>query len=196
MITRTGKGHFCIATKKNYAYALSDTAKNICSEIRNRFPFVEFQIWELYQMNEFVNHQLGRNLILVEVEKGLDESVFDFLFPNYPHVLFNPSEEEYYRYSGEETIVVRKMVSEAPAAVSEYRQAPLEKLLVDLFGRDFLGTMISRSEYRAIYEDSFAKYIINQPKMFRYARRRGVEQKIRAFIREETDIVLEESKRD
>ena len=191
-ITRTRKGHFAISKKKDYCYDLSDTAKNISTVIQTQFPFVDFQIWELYQMNEFVNHQMAKNAIFVDVEKTLDESIFHRLFEIYPHVLLNPSVNEYYKYARDDTIIVRKLISEAPPCFGEYRQASLEKLLVDLFGRGITGSIISRSEYRVIYEDSFKKYNINQAKMFRYSRRRGIEKIIRDYIRKETNITLED----
>ena len=183
-ITRISKGHFIACRKKNYSYNLSDTAKEISSSIREKYPLVDFQIWELYQMNEFVNHQIARNTIFVEVEKPLDESLFGFLFDRYTHVLLNPNTDEYYKYSGVLTIVVKRLISESPHCYGEYRQSSLEKLLVDLFARGLSGEIISRSEYHTIYEDSFMKYNINQVRMFRYARRRGVEQTIRSFMQE------------
>nr|MBQ4456217.1 hypothetical protein [Clostridia bacterium] len=106
----------------------------------------------------------------------------------------NPSLDDYYKYAGDETIIVRKLISEAPPPYGQYRQASLEKLLADLFGRGISGSILSRSEYRAIYEAAFQKYNINQGKMFRYARRRGIEKVIRDFIHEETRIVLENDK--
>ena len=117
--------------------------------------------------------------------------IINLLFDNYPHVLYNAKIDEYYKYAGEETILVRKLISEAPPSVGQYKQAALEKILVDLFSRGVSGSIISHSEYQAIYEDSFKKYVINQPKMFRYARRRGVERKIVDFIHEKTNIKLE-----
>ena len=194
VITRTCKGHFDIEGKKDYSYDLSETAKEISSVIQEQYPLVDYQVWELYQMNEFVNHQLAKNTIFIEVENMLDESIFNLLFDKYPHVLYNPSADEYYKYAGDETIIVRKLISEAPPCFGEYRQASLEKILVDLFGRGISGTIISHSEYRAIYEDSFKKYNINQAKMFRYARRRGIEHTIRDYVREETNIILEDIK--
>ena len=90
--------------------------------------------------------------------------------------------------------MVRKLISESPSGVGQYKQASLEKILVDLFGRGLSGSIISRSEYQAIYEDSFRKYVINQPKMFRYARRRGIEKNIVDFIHGKTNIALENNK--
>lgn len=193
-ISRISRGHFVSSSRKEYSYELTETTQEVVALIRENFPLVDFQVWELYQMNEFVNHLLAKNTIFVEVENMLDESVFNLLFERYPHVLHNPDIEEYYKYAGDETLVVRKLISEAPPAFGQHRQASLEKLLVDLFGRGISGSILSRSEYRAIYEDSFHKYNINQAKLFRYARRRGVEKTICDFIREETRIMLEDDK--
>ena len=190
-ITRTQKGHFAVWARKEYAYELSGTAAEIASFILESYPFVDFQIWELDQMNEFVNHLLIRNTVFIEVEGGRDESIFNLLFEKYPHVLRNPRKEEYYRYAGEETVIVKKLISEAPPPFGRYRQASLEKLLADLFGRGAAGFIIPPEEYRVIYEDAFRTYRINQAKLFRYARRRGIEQTILDFIYEKTNIVLE-----
>ncbi|MBP5631207.1 MAG: hypothetical protein J6X34_10560 [Clostridia bacterium] len=190
-IQRVRRGHYAVSHKINYTYNLSDTAKDIVTAIQSGYPLVTFQIWELYQMNEFVNHQIAKNTIFLDIENMQEETVFNLIFSEYPHVLLNPGIDDYYRYSGDETIVVEKLITESPAAVGDYNQCPLEKLLVDLFGRNIAGSVISRSEYPAIYEDSFRKYNINFQKMLRYARRRGVEQKIKRFIDEETEIDLE-----
>lgn len=193
-ISRVSKGHFVRSAKKAYSYDLSETSREIVSLIRENYPLVDYQVWELYQMNEFVNHLMAKNTIFIEVENMLDESIFNLLFARYPHVLRNPDIEEYYKYAGDETIVVRKLLSEVPPPFGPYHQTQLEKILVDLFGRGISGSILSRSEYRAIYEDAFQKYNINQAKLFRYARRRGIDSTIRSFIREETNIILEDNK--
>lgn len=193
-IIRTSKGHYKVAGKKNYAYDLSDTAKDISSVVHKEFPLVDFQVWELYQMNEFVNHQLARNTVFIEVEDLQEESIFNLLFEKYPHVLLNPGVDEYYKYAGQETILVRKLISEAPPAFGSYHQASLEKILVDLFGRGISGAIVSRSEYSAIFETAFKKYNINQAKMSRYARRRGIEKTIRDYLSENTNITSEDFK--
>ena len=190
-IYRTSRGHFVRDSKKEYSYEPSKTVKGIVSLIKKNYPQVDFQVWELFQMNEFVNHLLAKNTIFIEVENILDESIFNLLFNNYPHVLYNADIEEYYKYAGAETIVVQRLISEAPPTYGQYHQATLEKLLVDLFSRGISGSILPRLEYRAIYEDSFQKYNINQAKMFRYARRRGIEKPIQDFIHKETNINLE-----
>lgn len=190
-IAHVGKGLYMSSGKQDYRYELSDTAKESVLLIREEYPLIDFQVWELYQMNEFVNHQLSRNTVIIETETMLDETVFNLLFEHYPHVLHSPTLREYYKYAGDETIVVGRLISEAPQPFGEYRQASLEKILVDLFGHGITGSFLPRSEYVAICEDSFRKYNINRSRMFRYARRRGIEKEIRTFLQSETDIVLE-----
>lgn len=67
----------------------------------------------------------------------------------------------YYKQRGkDDTVVVQKLISEAPKPITGH-SAPLEKLLVDLFSKKLTGKLISRSEYQRIYEDAFSKYRVD-----------------------------------
>ena len=126
----------------------------LASLIDNEYPLIAYQTWELYQWNEFVNHQLGAdNAFFIEVESGLETTVFDMLLEKYPQVLLDPGIEEYYRYRADDMIIVQKLISGAPAPQPGSKQASLEKLLVDIFSRKLTGQLIERAEYRQIYED-------------------------------------------
>ena len=177
--------------KMPYTYEHSSEWNQIVSGIEKEYPLVDFQAWELIQLNEFVNHQIAHNTVFIEVEDMLEEAVFHTLKSKFPCVLLFPSEETFYRYrSPEQTIVILKLISEAPKPVGQPYSAPLEKLLVDLFSRKLTGHLIERAEYPAVYEEAFSKYLIDQKKMFRYARRRGVEEEMKEFIRTSTNIKL------
>ena len=190
-ISRTGRGKYIKAVKDEYEYALSETAKEISALIKENFPLVDFQVWELYQMNEFINHQIAHNTIIIDVENLLADTIFNFLFEKYPHILYRPTSDEYYKYAGDETIIVKNLISEAPPSLDEFHLASLEKILVDLFGKGISGALIPKSEYKAIFEDSFNRYNINKSMLFRYARRRSSADRIRKFMNEETSVVLE-----
>ena len=66
-----------------------------------------------------------------------------------------------FKYRADDMIIVRKLISGAPAPQPGSKQASLEKLLVDIFSRKLTGQLIERAEYRQIYEDAFGKYAIN-----------------------------------
>lgn len=193
-IVTVGRGKYELVSgaskKKQYAYNHSQKYQDIEKGIIKKYPLVEFQMWELIQFNEFVNHQIAKNLIVVEVENMLEETVFGTLHEEYPYVLYSPQMDYYYRHKGDEdTIVVLKLISEAPKPI-EGHSSSLEKLLADLFVNKFTGHLIEKSEYPAIMEEAFQKYYLDETKMFRYARRRNAETRMKEFIRRETEIHL------
>ena len=175
-------------SRNQYALYREDTAKNDYSAIETsegaavksflakQFPQLDYAVWETYALNEFLNHQLARNHIFVEVEKPLEESIFAALrqWTNYT-VLLKPSGNDLYLYSGDLTIIVSTLTSEAPIAKHEIR---IEKLLVDLLANKLISQIISPSEIPNIFTMAFSRYNINRSALLRYARRRGLEQEI------------------
>ncbi|MEE3488506.1 MAG: DUF6577 family protein [Bulleidia sp.] len=191
LIMKVGHGRYTKkSVKPQYHFENSPGMVEITRMIDEEYPLITYQTWELYQWNEFTNHQLAHNAFFIEVESGLETTVFEMLLEKYPRVLLNPDTEEYYRYRMDDMIVVGKLLSEAPTPLPGTKQASLEKLLVDIFSRKLTGQLIERAEYRKIYEDAFSTYAINESTLFRYARRRHLELDIRRFITEETEIQL------
>lgn len=179
--------------KRKYSYDHLEAYLEIEQAVSREFPLIEFQMWEMYQMNEFVNHLFGKNTIFVEVENLCEAPVFEMLHDRFSDVLFCPTPDIYYRQRGNgDTVVVQKLISEAPKPVTRH-SAPIEKLLVDLFSKKLTGKLISRSEYQGIYEDAFTRYSIDEVKMLRYARRRHLEAEIKTFLKENTSVVLKYS---
>lgn len=190
-IMKVGRGHYSkVSVKDRYRFISSTFLQEITGHIKDEYPLVTFQTWELYQWNEFVNHQFAHNVFFVEVENQLEETVFESLFEKYQHVLLNPDIESYYRYHSDDMIIVQRLLTGAPAPIKGTNQASLEKLLVDIFSRKLTGQLIERAEYRQIYTDAFGKYAINESALFRYAGRRHLDNEIRKFIQERTDIKL------
>lgn len=190
-IMKIGRGRYSsISVKKQYRFEASPQVKEITQLIRTQYPLVSFQVWELYQWNEFVNHQLAHNAFFIEVENPLETTIFEYLTERYPKVLLSPDTETYYRYRADDMVIVQRLITGAPASIPDTCQASLEKLLVDIFSKKLTGQLIERAEYRRIYEDAFGKYAINESALFRYAGRRHLEGDIREFIDCDTDIRL------
>ncbi len=192
-IVRVGRNAYCVADDniQNYEYEYSTLAQQVAGVVKEKHPCLDFNIMELVQFNEFINHQLAHNVIFVAVEEDLGDFVFDTLKEKYPgKVLINPSAEIYHTYWCDDMIVITKMVSEAPLGKVEKWNARIEKTLVDLLSDDLLRSSIATSEYPTIYEDAFAKYAIDESCLFRYAKRRGAYEKIKQFIIEKTNVKL------
>lgn len=158
--------------------------------IKSEYPLVDFQVWEFVQLNEFVNHQIGKNVFFIEVEHNLETSIFNRLREYCSRILLCPKEDMFYNYFEENMVVIQRLLSESPKSRSDVKGCSLEKLLVDLFSNKLTGQLVERAEYPRIYEEAFRKYYIDEKKLFRYARRRNLEKEIRKFIEKETNIQL------
>lgn len=176
--------------KRDYVYGYSKEMKGIVEIIKKNYPLVDFQVWEFVQLNEFVNHQIGKNVFFIEVEHHLEESIFNRLKQYYSRILLCPKEDMFYNYFEENMVVIQSLLSEVPKTKSDVQGCSLEKLLVDLFSNKLTGQLIERAEYPGIYEEAFRKYYIDEKKLFRYARRRNLEKEIKNFIEKETNIQL------
>ncbi len=192
-IVRVGRNAYCVPKDgvKVYQYNYSDESKKIASLLMDKYPLLDFTIMDFVQLNEFLNHQLAHNVIFVSVEDKLGDFVFDALKEIYPgKVLINPTPQIYHQYWYDGMIVVGRLITEAPVGQQEKWNTRIEKLLVDVVTNPILESSISETELPNIYEEAFAKYAIDESCMFRYAKRRGADKKIREFIRNNTNVQL------
>lgn len=192
-IMRVGRNMYCIPQKEIsvYEHRYSATAKEVADLVSRKHPFLNFSIFELVQLNEFVNHQLAHNIIFASVEADIIDFVFDTLKERYPgRVLISPTKDLYQQYWCDGMIVLEKLVSEAPMGKPVKWHTRIEKMLVDIMADRLILDTVSQFEYPGIYMNAFERYAIDESCMFRYAKRRGAERDIRGLIRAKTDIVL------
>ena len=169
-----------VTVKNDYSAIETVDGAAVKSFLAKQFPLLDYAVWETCALNEFLNHQLARNHIFVEVEKPLEESVFTALreWADSP-VLMKPSGNDLYLYSGDLTIIVSTLTTEAPISDHKVR---IEKLLVDLLANKLVGRIISPGEIPDIFTVAFSRYNINRNALLRYARRRGLEQEIKDML--------------
>ena len=174
-----------------YQHDYSEQAKSVITTVTEKYPKIKISIFELMQLNEFVNHQLAHNIIFASIESNFGEFVFDALKETHPgRVLIYPSPDMFHQYWHSNMIVIRKLVTEAPKDKKRPWAARLEKILVDIIADPLIVNSISESEYPNIYEDAFQKYAVNESCLFRYAKRRGVDNEILQLIKDGTQISL------
>ena len=191
-IARVGRNAYCIqGNLKNYAYDYNEYSNHIAESMSEGFYDIDFRIMELYQLNRFLNHQLAHNVIYVYVEKELCVPAFEFLKKEYEgRVLINPDEEDFFNYRTDDIIVIRNLLTEAPKGKGKIWHTGLEKLLVDVFSENIVKAMFSEFELPEIYETAFADYVIDESQMFRYAKRRKTDERIKHFLKTETTVKL------
>ncbi len=177
--------------KNVYRNSYSKEAQIIVNWMQEKYPLLDYRIWELNWLNEFWNHQIAQNKIFIEVERMGYEFVYTDLNDEYEgKILLRPNEKELYRYAGPNTVIVDRLVSEAPKGNLEEYNMPLEKLIVDLFANKNLRSMVHIGEYAKAIAEMFDRYYIDQVKLFRYANRRHKKEEIYHFLVDEVGIEL------
>lgn len=192
-IIRIGRNRYSLPNGKQnvYSHKYSELAEEVAVYVGEMFPYLDFSIFELIQMNDFVNHLVAHNVIYLSVESDVMDFVFDSLKEKYPgKVLINPTVDIYHQYWSDNMIVIIKLTTEAPKGQKESWHTRLEKILVDIMSEPLLISTISEAEYPGIYMDAFKRYIVDRNSLIRYANRRKSIKRIWKLIHEKTDINL------
>lgn len=192
-IARIGRNLYCISDNQMpiYYYGYSEFAAEIQKMIHEAHPFLAYRIFELVQMNEFLNHQIAHNTVFVFVEADLGDFVFATLKEKFPEkILLNPSVKGYHLYWQNDLIIVGKLLTEAPKGKKAVWHICLEKMLVDMTAEKVIKATFSEAEYPDVLEQAFQKYMIDESQMFRYAKRRHVKDDILKIIQSQTTIKL------
>ena len=179
-IIRIGWGQFTLPEKKSvYRHFYSDASNEVAEEIKREYADLDFQIFELIQLNEFMNHQIAHNTIIIGVENDLMDFVFDTLWKSHPgKVMLKPTVNDYYRYLQDDEIIVNRLPSETPKGLEVPWQCRLEKILVDVLVDKLVSEIVPENEKQAIVGGAFDTYLIDEKTMIRYAKRKGATGKL------------------
>ncbi len=190
-LTRIGRGIFAFTKLSEFSHNLRKEDIVTYKKLHKKFPFTSICIWNTSIFNHFMNHQLFKYYTIVEVERIAMESVFHFLTETKSGVLIDPSSEIMDRYAGRDTntVIVIPMVSQAPLLNQDGIITPsLEKILVDVFCDPVIFAAEQGSEMLNIFSKSFEKYRIHLHRMLRYAKRRGKNDTLIAWLRNNLEL--------
>jgi hypothetical protein len=186
------KGVYTLIAKPQFHTIIDSKQKELSNKINKQFPSIKYCVWNTRLLNEWMIHQPGRFLILVEVETSVTEAVFYFLKDsNYKNVFLNPDEEllERYIFEETETIIVKTLVSKSPLYKEKKIPVPsAEKILVDLFIDKKIFAPFQGSELVNIFNNVYKQYALNITKLLAYAKRRTKEPELLDFITKNTQL--------
>ena len=190
IIKSVRKGYYTISNKPKYKPEVSDTLLKLAKVISNRFEDVKYCIWDSDWINEFSQHQSGKKLIIIEIEKDFVESLYYELKDAFRFDLYlNPDEKaiDYYISESNNPIIVKKLITRSPLLKRNEQRIKfytplLEKILVDLFAESKLFYFYQGAELIHIYENAIKNYTLNYTKLFSYAKRRKKEHEIKQFM--------------
>jgi hypothetical protein len=192
-IERVGRNRYAFFNGRRVVYAapVSEQLSRVIASISERFPILEFLAWDTTALNEFLNHQIANGAILLEVEAMLESAVFEYLREEMGKtVLLKPNIKSFNTYWEPGIVIVQRLTSQAPGDKAGSHLPSLEKLVVDLFANKLVRAVFSQSELPSLLEQMFERYVIDESRLFRYACRRNRAERIEAFIKDKTNIVL------
>jgi hypothetical protein len=189
LIENIGRDTYIVAShgtgKEAYVYKHpSKLFSEVSSFLVSEFPLAEFLIYETGQLNEFFEHQIAQNIIVVATEKMLTDAMFERMKGKFHSVLLSPDPEDLRRYAEDGSVIVERLSSRYPKNRTEKHHHSVEKLMVDIFAEKTMRSFFSAGDYRSALENMFRKYKVDETGMFNYAKVRYADKKIRDMLRD------------
>ena len=181
IISRIGRGKYKCGNESAFTPHVTQKALKINSFMKINFPYLNYIIWHISEVNYVLQHLINKDAYYVEVERDAIDAVFEQLREKFKYVLRGKTNEDL--YFGESVIIVRSLVTGSPTQiVSNVQTTTIEKLLVDLFS-DKEFEFLQGYELTHIFNNAFSKYTININKLLRYASRKAKRDQIAKFIK-------------
>jgi hypothetical protein len=143
--------------------------------VEKTFPLLDFTVWSTAQINPWMHHLLAQPVTFLHAKADTLESVGDALRALGWDVAVNPkpSVGPASVRPGSKMVVLRPSMSKQPT--SEGRQAPVEKIIVDLIVESQRLALMDISEAQGVAAALVNAFLIQIPVIQRYAASRVVE---------------------
>jgi hypothetical protein len=186
VIERIGRGKYKLGKQKHFNPLVSEDFKSLYIKLKEEYPFLDISIWSTEWIKEWMLHIPNNHEIIIEVEKGTEESVFYFLSNLIENVFLNPSKDILDKYSNDNKpiYIVKNLVTGAPLQKNnEVQISSIEKIMVDIVVDNELYANYQDRDLENIFENAYQFVSINEDKLFRYASRRNKKQLVEEYIK-------------
>ena len=165
--------------KDVYIPQYSETARKVIDILRNYLPDTKAVLFESSLLNEFLDDKITDNVIFLETEKEQTLPVFRLLQEQgIPNLIYKPTKQDFLFYRVKNSIVITDMTSEAPLKKNAPHEICIEKLLADVFCDRLVKLTYSFEDFTAVADSVQKMYLVEKPKLMRYAGRRGKESQL------------------
>lgn len=188
LIQEVGEGIYKVEDKQPFKPNIDSFLTKLYETINTAFFDINISVWSTSWINNYSRHQTFQNFYIVEISHELTEHLFNKLKElNYKNVFIKPDEKQIQNYvvGSDNPIIVMNLITKAPTKkVNKIIIPKLEKILVDLYADKKTFYMYQGNELKTIYEEAIRKHTVNFTKLFHYARRRGKEEQLRKYLKE------------
>ncbi|MCM1312882.1 MAG: hypothetical protein NC206_04375 [Bacteroides sp.] len=184
-LVRIGYGVYALRdSSEEFPMQTTPEADAIYNELHALLPLADFCTYPGCVYEPLQHHLSINHATYVETNRDTVESVFSILKDKYDNVYLQPDMDFTRKYIDlrKDCIIIKPLVTEAPVSTVNGIPVPtLEKLLVDIL-KDPDLEYLRGMEYQYMLETALKQYRMSISKLFRYARRRGVYDKIKSQI--------------
>ena len=186
IIERVGRGKYRLGEQKEFHPKVNQSTKSLYTILKNEYPFLDISVWTTEWISQWMLHIPETNKILIEVEKGTEDSVFYFLSDIRKNVFLNPSRDILDKYAQENKnqIIIKNLITDAPLQkINNLRIPALEKIVVDIILDIEILSEYQGRDLESIIENAYQFHSIQEDKLLRYASRRGKREFVEQFIK-------------
>lgn len=174
-LVRVGNGKYMLPDKQIFRYISDKYIEELYCRLKKEFPFTDFCMYDGSIFAPLQHHVSINRAIYVETNRDAVDSVFSRLKDFQNIVYKQPDADLMYNYVDlqKSCVIVKALVTESPVnKISGICIPTLEKLLVDIQKDDDFDYMRG-IEGLYMFRTAIDQYVVNVPKMLRYAKRRG-----------------------
>lgn len=187
LISEIERGRYTLKQKSLYKPPINDAVIKLANIFTSNYRDAKYCVWDIGWLNDFTIHQFNRELFIFETEKDLEESIGHTLSDNGYSVIWSLRGSLVSWTNVSLPVVVLPLVTRAPIKKneSETRKVSvptLEKILVDIYKDEKIFGFIQGNEMERIFENALNRYSINYTTFFGYAKRRGKEDALHAYL--------------
>lgn len=190
IISQIRKSTYIVSGKHPFQLGLSEFSLELLKKNAEHFKDIRYCAWEPSCLNEFSQHIIFSDLLILEVEKDILESAYFHLKDSsYQNIFIKPDLKtmEYYVAESDRPVILKPLITRSPlkSAVHDnykYYTPALEKILVDIIADNNLFYFLEGTETEGILMNAFDKYHIDKSALINYAARRGKKEIMIAYV--------------
>ena len=182
MVKRVGSGLYQVGGGKTAEIELNPRVMKLSQALRDRFQFADLVVWALSMLSNYSHYAIGKDLLFVEADKSLAESIRDYLLNQGYNPILKPDKKDFREYTNYQGELVFILERKERYALKGYVSS-LEKVWLDVY---YLvtrkGLSFSPGELGVIFMNILKREGVNFNRLRRYAQRRGVENEVVIFL--------------
>ena len=184
-LVRMAKGEYALpASKRVFEYVPSKAVERLYAKLKRILPYTDFCVYDGSIFVPFQHHVATNRAIYVETNREAVDTVFAQLKNVRKNVYKQPGASFMYDYVNlqKPCVIIKAFVTESPVAECNGVVVPtLEKLLVDM-QKDADFDYMRGVEGTYMFQTAMEQYVVNIPRLFRYAKRRNAYERIKQIV--------------